>query len=532
MADEWHAPGATAWNNETRCAVDAAFLISRVLGAPRVAPVAWPGVPGARERALYYGENWRTPDGMQARMYQREGAAFLAERDYGILMDAPGLGKSSQALIAAETRLSFGVIPDPTTPVVLILCPALAKRHWKREVMKWTGHEAAILEGIRPAELPQCRYIIANYDILYGQRRSDPSGKIHDSDELVGWGKALRSRFLINIADELHVLRGKRSRRTTAASEVAHGVPVVWGLTGTLMPNYTRDLWSPLSYITGDLWGRYWDFAKKYCDAHQAQYGMVDKGSSFGEELMQRLAFFALGRTAESVRLELPPMQRERFPIDVEVSAPSRHEGARVLDRGAMVGNALRATARAKRPAVVEQTVEALNARQKVVTFLYMREQCDAVGKEVKHKIDCPVFVVHGDMSPEARDKMAITFRDAQAPAAFIATIDSVGMAISLVGANLVLFGDLVPEPWKMYQAELRCYRFDSKNSVLIRYLLATGTIDETYAETVIEKIETIQKTTGESADTAGISTVLAGKSSEEIVNALFEGLKLWGNAE
>lgn len=529
IADEYHAPGSSYRNGDTHCAIDAAWLIHRVLGLPKRAPLQWPGVPGAREATIHRSAAWHTPDGKQLRPYQVDGAAFLAERDYAILCDAPGLGKTSQALTAAEARLTLGVVPSVEMPVVLILCPALAKRHWQREVLRWTGHNSVVLDGLRPdPEELSARYVIANYDILYGSRRSDPTGMIHERDDLPGWGKTLRGRFLIVIADELHLLRGARSRRTQAAQEVALNSAVVWGLTGTLIPNYVRDVFAPVNFVTGGLWGKYFPWAQAYCDAHQAQYGWVDKGASRTDELRERLSMFAVGRTAESVKLELPPMQRERYAIDVTVTAPTVHEGAKTLDRGRLISNAFRHTARAKRPAVVQQAVEALEAKQKVVVFLYMREQCDAVAKEIGHRVDCTLLAVHGDMSPEGRDKMAMTFREAAAPACFVATIDSVGLAISLVGAHLVIFGDLVPEPWKMYQAELRCHRFDSQNPVLIRYLLATGTIDESYAETVIEKIENIQSVLGTSGDQSALGAVMGSRSNEEIVDTLFSRLKEW----
>ena len=539
--DEWHAPGVLtgkpgAYSLETRCAADAAWLVEKVLGPARQRPHIWPGVPGAAERARQYGAWQRCFVGdkpIALRAYQCDGAAFLAERDYAILSDAPGIGKSCQALCAAEARLSLGLVPSPTTPCVLILAPALAKRHWQREIKRWTGYDAAILDGLRAEELPEARYIIANYDILFGARRKDAAGVVHDRGDLPGWGATLADKFLIVICDELHVLKGRSSRKAQEVRKVARHAPVTWGLTGTLVPNYMRDLWSPLDFLTGSLFGTYWDFAKKYCNAVQGAHGWDDHGASDLEELQGRLGFFVMGRNAAAVKLELPPMQRERYPIDVELTANTRHEGASaLLDKGKAVGNALRRTATAKRPAVVEHALESLNAKQKVVVFLYMREQCDTVAKDIKSRFDGPVMAVHGDMTPEGRDKMATSFREVTGAAAFVATIDSVGMAISLVGADLVLFGDLVPEPWKMYQAELRCYRFDSVKSVLIRYLLATGTLDEHYAESVISKVENIEAVMGSGGDQGALATSLGGRSAEDIVEGLFSKLSAWKGSE
>lgn len=518
--DDYHAPGAEIRRGFTRCAVDAAWLVEKVLGPTRAAPPKWPGVPGARERAIEYANHVGGYD------YQKDGAMFLAERDYALLTDQMGIGKSAQSLFAAEARLSLGAISSPTIPVVLILAPSLAKRHWQREVKKWTGHDAAVIDSLTPDALPQTRYVIANYDILHGRSERDAAGVVHKVDHLPGWGGVLAGRFLIMICDEAHLLRGRNSQRTKATKLISKGVPVVWALTGTPIPNYIRDLWALVDLVTDGLFGPYWNFARAYCDAQQAQYGWRDTGSSRLDELGQRLTFFTLGRTADSVKLQLPEKRREIYRIDVTVSAPTVHEGHEALSKSGFVAKALRITAKAKRSAVVQQAVESLEAKQKVIVFLYMREQCDAVAKAIKSAVECPVACVHGDLSPDARDAQAKVFREVAAPACFVATIDSVGLAVSLVGADLVLFGDLVPEPWKLVQAEKRAHRIGGTNRVLVRYLIGTGTLDERVAETVISKLSTIEQAMGAAADDNDMKTLLGGRTDESIVDDLFTKLK------
>lgn len=532
-ADDWHAPGVLTTRGETRAAADAAWMVERVLGVPKT-QLPFPGVPHARELAFQYANWWKTPDGLQLRHYQAEGAAFLAERDYAVLCDQMGIGKTSQALVAAEARLALAVIQTADTPCVLVLCPALAKRHWQREVKRWTGYDAAIIDGLRTDDgVPRARYVIVNYDILYGARRKDAAGVMHDVANLPGWGGPLaQTGFVIMICDEAHILRGRSSQRTLAVRDMSAKIQVAWGLTGTLMPNYVRDLWPVVDTLTRGLWGNYWPWAKKFAGAIQGTYGWDDKGQDNLDELSKRMTMFILGRTKDSVGLQLPPMTREVYKVDVELSAPTVHDGVAAKERVTAVASAFRLTARAKRSAVIGQAVEALQAKQKVVVFLYTREQCDAVGKAIHDKVDCTTMIVHGDMTPDGRDRMAQTFREASAPAAFVATIDSVGIAISLVGADLVIFGDLVAEPWKLLQAEKRCHRFDSKVSVLIRYMIATGTLDETLAESVVEKLGVLEAAMGGQNETTELSTVLGGRSTQDIVDDLFAKLKAWKTVE
>lgn len=437
-----------------------------------------------------------------------------------------GLGKTAEALTACEARLSLGIVSDPTTPVVLVICPALAKRHWQREIKKWVGCDAAIIDGLRPDVLPQTRYIIANYDILFGARRRDAAGIVHDRDDLPGWENVLAGRFLIVLLDEAHLLRGRASRRTVAVKKICKSAVAVWGLTGTAVPNHIRDLWAQIDLLSGGLWGGYWDWAKKYCDAQQGTYGWKDNGKSNLDELRARMSFFMMGRSKDMVGLELPEKVREIYKIDVEMTAPTVHDAHEALGRQTIVAKALRATAKAKRSAVIQQAVEFLQARQKVIVFVYMREQAEAVAKGIKHAVECQIACVHGDLTPEGRDAQAQVFRECAAPACFVATIDSVTMAISLVGADLVLYGDLVPEPWKMLQTEARAHRLGSMNRVLVRYLIAAGTVDETLMEALIEKMSVIEQAMGSQADQKDLGLLFGGKTDESIIDTLFAKLK------
>lgn len=506
---------------ETRCAVDTAWIAEKILGTPKNRPVRWPGVPEARARAIEFGAR------VGARHYQQEGAAFLAERDYAILADMMGIGKTMESLVAAEARLSLGYVSRPDYPVVLVICPALAKLHWQREIKRWTGHDAHVLEGLTPDYLPFRRYIIANYDILYGARRADALGKMHKVQQFPGWGDALTSRFLIVILDEAHLLRSKKSARTKAVKKLCTKVPCVWALTGTPAPNYIRDLWSLVDVVSDGLFGySYWKWAAKFCGSHEGTYGMVDTGAENLDELQRRLGFFMLGRSKESVGLELPPRVVETYKIDVQASAGSMHEAREITTKAGFVASALRRTAKAKRPAVVAMALEALEAKQKVIVFVYMREQAEAIAKDIKDKFDGAILCVHGDASPESRDKQAQAFREVASPAVFVATIDSVGIAISLVGADLMLFGDLVPEPHKLLQAMARGHRIGSTSRILIRFLVAIGTLDEDVEESVLAKLTTIEQALGAEAEQKELQGLFGGRSTEDIVDGLFAKLQ------
>jgi len=517
FAGEWFGdpiPGAFSKNGRTMCAVDAAWIFAQ----QGMQVIKAPGL-GRKFQAASEVLEGLFP-------YQVDGMEFLAHKDYAFLADEMGLGKTVQALFAAEMRLLCGAGPV-SGPAVLVLCPAIAKRHWSREIKRWTGHDAQILEGVRTLNVvPSARYVVANYDILYGTRRRSAAGKLEEREGLTGWKSTLAAlKFPIVIADEVHTLRGEKSLRRNAVAEVAKDSTCFWGLSGTLMPNRVRDIWGVLDLASKGLFGWFWVFAKAYCGYEKTIYGSQANGRSREEELGARLSFFVLGRTKASVGLQLPEKRREVVEVDVKVEH-DRHAYTKD-SKPLVVEFALRATAKAKQPAVIEMVKEAILAKQKVVVFTYLRAQAEDIGRAVVWE-NGSVFVVNGDQTPEQRDISAQAFRESAAPAVFVATIDSVGVAISLVGADLIIFADLSYDPSKLLQAEARAHRIGSERPVLIRYVIAAGTLEEDIAEMIVNKLENIQAAMGAFVEGVELSSQLGrGKkeTTEAIVDRLFARL-------
>jgi len=447
-----------------------------------------------------------------------------------------GIGKTVQALCAAEARLSFTRAPADF-PAVLVVCPMPAKWVWKEQVARWAGATAAVIESLRPTGIPAARYVICNYDILAKAQRADGKGVMHEAHDfvppapialvgeetkcarcaeprghavhggLVGWAETLvKHPFQIVILDEVHLLCGRKSRRTLATkSVVGDGVPVAWGLTGTPQPNEVRDLYSPIDILSGGLFGKYWAWAKPYAGAYEGKYGWVDDDRDALDqkrldELAARIRFFALGRTKAEVGLQLPELRIDVIRVDVDAANARTADAEGDTDEERTVVSAQRATARAKRPIVVSETVEALRAGQKVIVFTYLRDECERIARDVGKAFGRPVQWVHGDTPGGQRVEQARLFREARRPACIVATIDSMLMALSLAGADLVHYGDLTWEAWKVEQSCGRAHRIEdggrTVDRVLVKIFAARGSIDEPIADRVRDSILLSQKTT------------------------------------
>src|SRR5205085_12011657 len=99
---------------------------------------------------------------MDLRPYQIEGADFLADTSTkaGLLGDEPGLGKTRQAIAAADTVGARRV---------LVLCYAIAKSHWQREFQELQAikRRVQVLASQRDRLHDDLDLVVvANYDLI------------------------------------------------------------------------------------------------------------------------------------------------------------------------------------------------------------------------------------------------------------------------------------------------------------------------------------------------------------------------------
>ena len=86
--------------------------------------------------------------------YQRQGVAYNLIHKKTILGDAPGLGKTAQAIATVIAAQAFPC---------LVICPSSLKINWEREFEMWGNHKATILSDS----------IKDTWDMLYQMRYAD-----------------------------------------------------------------------------------------------------------------------------------------------------------------------------------------------------------------------------------------------------------------------------------------------------------------------------------------------------------------------
>ncbi|GEA89797.1 DEAD/DEAH box helicase [Cellulomonas cellasea] len=176
----------------------------------------------------------RVPLGRELMPHQAQVVAATARGHRTFLLaDEPGLGKTAQALLAAQAADAFPL---------LVVVPNVVKTNWAHEVGMWMPHRrATVVHGDGEQVDGFADVVIVNYELL---------------DRHVGWLGDLGFRGMV--VDEAHFIKNKtsqRSRHVLALSErirerVAR--PLLMALTGTPLINDIEDfraIWQLLGWI-------------------------------------------------------------------------------------------------------------------------------------------------------------------------------------------------------------------------------------------------------------------------------------------
>ncbi len=174
------------------------------------------------------------PDGRELMPHQGALVAAAAEGHRTFLLaDEPGLGKTAQALLAAQAA---GAYP------LLVVVPNVVKTSWAREAALWTPqHRATVVHGDGETVDGFSDIVVVNYEVL---------------DRHVGWLGSMGFRGMV--VDEAHFIKNKTSKRSQNVLELSQRIrsrtvrPLLMALTGTPLINDVEDflaIWEFLGWI-------------------------------------------------------------------------------------------------------------------------------------------------------------------------------------------------------------------------------------------------------------------------------------------
>ncbi|MGH3193117.1 MAG: DEAD/DEAH box helicase [Streptosporangiaceae bacterium] len=175
-----------------------------------------------------------TPAGLELMPHQGQlvAAAAAGHRTF-LLADEPGLGKTAQALLAAEAANAYPL---------LVVVPNVVKTNWAREAARWTPHRpATVVQGDGDTVDGFAGIVVLNYEVL---------------DRHMGWLGDFGFRGMV--VDEAHFIKNKTSQRSQHVLALSGRIrsrtarPLLMALTGTPLINDIEDfraIWQFLGWI-------------------------------------------------------------------------------------------------------------------------------------------------------------------------------------------------------------------------------------------------------------------------------------------
>lgn len=460
------------------------------------------------------------------RPYQLQGVASLVTYPGFILSFDLRVGKTVTALGAAASMLTSRAIDS-----VLVLYPSSVQGEWVHQPKQWIGLDSIHLEGhtaltdAEVAELVAKPYLMVgcSYELL-GKRYED----------LI---KVFGQRKFAVIADEGQNLKNRRSGRYAGGIALAKLPTCVrrWVLTGTPMRNRPADSWAVFDFVQPGSMGSFFDFAKRYCAAHEGEYGWVYTGTSNEEELAARLAACSYRVTRADAGVYLPQSERQTILCSMNKET-ARQYAALEQGNAAAIKRALAssepaavsvgvlkklaaATAEAKIPTAVERIKHHCEERRvKTLVMATFHESLKSLWDVLEPEsgkggpLEVPVFVAGGWMLPDKRRKIIDTWKATPGPGVLLANTLSSGIGIDLSDADVCIFLELCWVPADFIQAEGRIqdiHQGKRKTPPLYEYLLTKATVDADMGLALINKQSVINAVVGKDRESGAMAEAL-----------------------
>ena len=448
--------------------------------------------------------------------YQQSGIAYNLEKKKTIIGDECGLGKTAQAI---ATITAAGAFP------CLVICPSSLKINWQREWHMWTEKKALILNDQNKSTWAHfatgnsifggtdglAQVFIVNYESLkkfFVAKIDSPQGAPLRLNHV-------KFRETINlfksvIIDESHRVKEPKTLQAKLTKGITHGKEYILALTGTPVVNKPRDLVSQLGIIDQmDKFGGYKKFVERYCEGWN--------GASNLKELNYLLNVNCFYRRAKTeVLKELPAKIRQVVLCDIntrkeykdaladlEVYLKKYRNATEEKIQAAMRGEVMvrigilkNISARGKLNDVVEYISDIVEAGEKIVVFIHLKEVAGILKKFFPSSV-----TILGDDNMMERQKAIDSFQSDPSTQVIICSIKAAGVGITLTASSRVAFVELPWHPADSEQCEGRCHRIGAKDSVQCTYFLGKDTIDEWIYKVIDEKRAVANTITGATND-------------------------------
>jgi hypothetical protein len=435
-------------------------------------------------------------------------AAAAGHRTF-LLADEPGLGKTAQALLAADAAHAYPL---------LAVVPNVVKTNWAHEAELWTpGRSATVVHGDGHTVDAFSDLVVVNYDVLHRH---------------VGWLSTFGFRGMV--IDEAHFIKNKSAQRSRAVLELSKRVaertqrPLLMALTGTPLINDIEDflsIWEFLGWIRNDEPGSDLMAALERNGLTPTEPGfspaaraaVIDMGIVRRRKVdvaadipARRIADMpvelegALGRSILSAERALGRRLVKRYQSALEARHPGvavegiDHELVRKVagwerqdtnedSTGDNVFSMMRRIGQAKAVLAADYTAQLARSAGKVVFFAKHINVMDAA-EETFTQRDLGYISIRGGQTTKARQASIEAFQNDPDIHVAVCSLTAAGVGLNLQVASNVVLAELSWTNAEQTQAIDRVHRIGQDQPVTAWRIIAAQTIDARIAELIDDK--------------------------------------------
>lgn len=451
----------------------------------------------------------RAPGGLELMHHQAQvvAAAAAGHRTF-LLADEPGLGKTAQALLAAQAANAYPL---------LVVVPNVVKTNWAREVGLWTPKRAAtVIHGDGHTIDAFADIVIVNYEVL---------------DRHVGWLGDFGFRGMV--VDEAHFIKNKSSQRSQHALQLSERIrsriarPLLMALTGTPLINDIEDfraIWQLLGWI---------DDKKPLAELMNAleETGLMPGEPGFYPAARRTVIDMGIVRRRKvDVAADIPARRVADLPVELDdhvgrsIREAERELARRLVARyesalatrksGAVVEgidhelvrrvatweredttsktdenvfSMMRRIGQAKAGLAADYAAQLAHNVGKVVFFAKHVDVMD-VAEETFAKRGIRFSSIRGDQTPKARQKNIDAFVNDPDVAIVVCSLTAAGVGLNLQVASNMVLAELSWTDAEQTQAIDRIHRIGQEEPVTAWRIIAAQTIDTKIAELIDSK--------------------------------------------
>jgi hypothetical protein len=450
------------------------------------------------------------PGGRELMPHQAQvvAAAAAGHRTF-LLADEPGLGKTAQALLAAQAANAYPL---------LVVVPNVVKTNWAREAAIWTPNRpATVIHGNGETIDGFADIVVVNYEVL---------------DRHVGWIGDFGFRGMV--VDEAHFIKNKTSQRSQHVLELSQRIrsrisrPLLMALTGTPLINDIEDfraIWQFLGWI---------DETKPLAELMDCldETGLTPADPGFYPAARRCVIDLGIVRRRKvDVAADIPARRIADLPVELDeksgrsIRAAERELARRLVSRyesalaarssndvvvgidhelvrrvarweqkdatttqaGENVFSMMRRIGQAKAGLAADYAEQLARSAGKVVFFAKHVDVMD-VAEETFTSHGVRFASIRGDQSPTARQKNIDAFVNDPEVAIAVCSLTAAGVGINLQVASNIVLAELSWTDAEQTQAIDRSHRIGQSEPVTAWRILAAQTIDARIAELIDSK--------------------------------------------